>query len=109
MKKILALAVVAALALPCSALAQKKVNEYGEEDIFGPDLIEQAAPVEPAVKKSGKVEEYDVGSTAPKAKAKPAGESQTVVQPKKTTTALPLKSASVRGWSLKSVSAKSLA
>lgn len=82
MKKLIVIAVVAALSLPGISMAQKKVNEYGEEDLFSPDLVEQVAPVQPATKKAGAVEEQDVGSTAPKAKGKPARDARAVSAPK---------------------------
>ena len=71
MKRLVALTVVALLAFPLSAMAQKKVNEYGEEDLMSPDLIEQVAPAAPAAKKPAAVEEADIGSTAPKPKGRP--------------------------------------
>ncbi|HPQ80262.1 MAG TPA: hypothetical protein PLZ86_00870 [bacterium] len=74
MKRLIIAIVVAAFAFPSLSFAQKRVNEYGEEDLYSPDLVEQVAPIQPAVKKSSGVEEYDINSSASKAKGKPANE-----------------------------------
>ena len=81
MKKLIVLTVVLALAVPSLALAQKPVNEYGEE--LAPDMVEQIAPLTKPAKKTKSIEESAVGAESPKAPSKAAKRDEALAAPKK--------------------------
>lgn len=78
MKRIIVLSLVLILAIPASALAQKEVDEYGE-DVLNPDVVEQVPPTKaaaPAKEKAAApkaIEEKSVGAGAPAAKGAKKG------------------------------------
>lgn len=73
MKRFVIILTAIAIAVPMSALAQKKVDEYGEE-VLNPDVIEQVAPSNGTPKKSTKesaIQEITIGAEAPKSGSGP--------------------------------------
>ena len=81
MKKLIVLTMIVALAMPSLALAQKKVNEYGEE--LSPDMIEQIAPMQKPAKKGTPIQESTVGAEGGKAPSKAKKSDQATAASKK--------------------------